>query len=418
MNAFPRSDWPPRACALCQQRRTANPTFRVFFRLDFWGGWSAPCPAVEAEILQRPADRLTLNVAVAQKRWHTTTRAAAVSYQVPTSFTTYAAMDTEAMRRACVEFRDTLRRDTGTNLTAADCETLLSSTFTRSDNGEAVTLQTDPGRFYMSLGVPVADQTLPVDHADHSKVAWHCFREGAVVHKHEGCMNQLALCYFNGQGVRHDAAQAVAWFQKAADLGDLASKFALGSFYEKGNARAGVTKDAGRGFSLLCDTVEQGFSTALYSVAECYLWGLGVAKDAAHGVKPMREVTTQGNAVMAVMAQCYLTTCYWEGNGVEADTVHAALWCQTAADGGDARAIEMLPIIRTCSFCGTTPVRKHCERYRKVRYCNAVCQAAHWNRVTDPHKGHCRRAAVRRWAARQRQRSRYCIRLAVPDSMI
>ena len=76
-----------------------------------------------------------------------------------------------------------------------------------------------------------------------------------------------------------------------------------------------------------------------------------------------------------------------------ADTVQAALWCQRAADGGDAGAIDMLPLIRTCSFCSSSPARKHCERCRKVRYCNAVCQAAHWNREADPHKGHCRRAA-------------------------
>ena len=93
------------------------------------------------------------------------------------------------------------------------------------------------------------------------------------------------------------------------------------------------------------------------------------------------------------MAQSSLARCYMDGNGVEVDTVQAALWCQRAADSGDPGAIEMLRIIRTCNFCVSRPARQHCERCRKVRYCNAVCQAAHWNRETDPHKGHCRRAA-------------------------
>jgi len=75
---------------------------------------------------------------------------------------------------------------------------------------------------------------------------------------------------------------------------------------------------------------------------------------------------------------------------LEADTAQAAMWCQLAADGGDECAIEMLPVIRTCDFCGTTPARQHCERCRKVRYCSAACQAAHWNRATDPHKGPCK----------------------------
>jgi hypothetical protein len=45
----------------------------------------------------------------------------------------------------------------------------------------------------MSLGVAVADQTLPLDQADHWKVVWYCYREAAVVHKQRGSMNRLAL---------------------------------------------------------------------------------------------------------------------------------------------------------------------------------------------------------------------------------
>jgi hypothetical protein len=39
-------------------------------------------------------------------------------------------MAPDARRRACVAFRAKLSRDTGTDLTAAACEELLSSTFT------------------------------------------------------------------------------------------------------------------------------------------------------------------------------------------------------------------------------------------------------------------------------------------------
>ena len=295
------------------------------------------------------------------------------------------------MRRMCVEFRVKLSRDTGTNLTAADCETLLFSRFRRPDNGEEVTLQTDPGMFYMSLGVAVEGQGLPLVHADHLEVAWYCYREAAVVHTHRGSMKRLAICYY-GRGVSHDAVQAGAWYQKAADLGDLPSKFALGSFLVHGDPRAGVTKDAGRGFALLREAVERGYGAALYNMSVCYLNGEGVEKDAAHAVTLLSEAATQDDASTG-MAQSALAACYMEGVGVEADTEQAALWCQRAADGGDAQAIQMLSNIRTCTFCGTTAARKHCERCRKVRYCNTTCQAAHWNRETDPHKGHCRRAA-------------------------
>ena len=100
------------------------------------------------------------------------------------------------MRRACVEFRVKLSRDTGTNLTAADCETLLCSRF---GYNREVSLETDPGRFYASLGAAVADRELPLVHADHLKVAWYCHREAAVVHAHPGSMNRLARCYYDGR---------------------------------------------------------------------------------------------------------------------------------------------------------------------------------------------------------------------------
>jgi len=202
-------------------------------------------------------------------------------------------MDPEARRRACVDFRVKLRRDTGVNLTAADCARLLDNTY-ESDG-----------------------------------------REGFL----------------------------------------------------------GLARDAARGFELSRQAVAEGYSPARYQVGMCYLAGVGVEKDAAHGVSLLRQVLTQESAWTA-NAQFALALCYRDGEGVEVDTVQAALWCQRAAEGGVAEAIENLAIIRTCNFCGTTPARKHCERCRKVRYCDTMCQAAHWNRATDPHKELCRRRAA------------------------
>jgi hypothetical protein len=73
-----------------------------------------------------------------------------------------AAMDPEARRRACVELRAKLSRDTGTNLTTATCEQLLRKTFRPAGGGERVSLQSDPGQFYACLGGAIAAQTLGV----------------------------------------------------------------------------------------------------------------------------------------------------------------------------------------------------------------------------------------------------------------
>ena len=193
-----------------------------------------------------------------------------------------------------------------------------------------------------------------------------------------------------------DPAQAAVWSQKAADLGDAASKHTLGALFVHGDAQAGVMKDAARGCALLREAVEQGYGLALYKVARCYLKGEGVEKDAAHAVNLLRQVIDQEDDTKSD-AEIALAVCYMEGNGVEADTVQAAVWCQNAVTSGSEYAFSNLAIIRRCHFCGSTPARQLCDRCLKVRYCDRQCQLAHRNRDTDPHKGpckeHCRRAA-------------------------
>jgi TPR repeat protein len=199
-------------------------------------------------------------------------------------------MDLEGWHRACVAFRVKLSRDTGVNLTAATCESLLGAAF-QGEGGQEASLWRVPGIFYASLGAASANQnqTLPLVHPDHEKVACYCYREAAEVHKHPAGMRILAGCLFRGQGVTEDPAQAVAWYQKAADLGDVSAKASLSAFFLHGDARAGVAQDAARGFALLGEAVDQGHGVALQLLAQCYLRGEGVEKDAVHGVSLLRQ---------------------------------------------------------------------------------------------------------------------------------
>jgi hypothetical protein len=47
-------------------------------------------------------------------------------------------------------------------------------------------------------------------------------------------MYHLADCYLQGIGLEPDAAEAVKWFRKAAELGDVSSMLALISCYKNG----------------------------------------------------------------------------------------------------------------------------------------------------------------------------------------
>ena len=60
-------------------------------------------------------------------------------------------MDPEARRRACVAFRVKLSRDTGVNLSAADCESLCEATFQGEGREQQASLQSNPGIFYAEL---------------------------------------------------------------------------------------------------------------------------------------------------------------------------------------------------------------------------------------------------------------------------
>jgi len=333
------------------------------------------------------------------ERWPYTTRRATHSPrpappQPPPNINTTAASACTAMkpgawRRACVEFRAKLSRDTSANLPAAVCEELLATTF----DGGHVSLQSNPGLFYACLGEAIADEVFAPDLQDRSEVTCWCYREAAEVHAHPGGMNRLAACYYMGIGVTEDPPQAAVWFQKAADLGEAGAKAAMGGFLVYGDEPSGVHKDVARGFELLREAVELGLSEALFPLAHCYLAGDGVEKDAAHGVALLRQAVEQSSDEQRTMAQTSLAKCYYQGEGVEADTVQAVLWCQRGAQGGEAEAIELLPVYQECDLCGSSPARQLCSRCRKVRYCNAACQRAHWNRETYPHKRHCRRAA-------------------------
>jgi len=114
-------------------------------------------------------------------------------------------MAPEARRRACVEFRVKLSRDTGTNLPAAVCEELLGGTFGRP-GGLQVSLQSNPGLFYSSLGAAIATQMHSVVIPNRVMVAWWCCREAAEVYSDPAGMGLLAECYLRGQGVTQAGA--------------------------------------------------------------------------------------------------------------------------------------------------------------------------------------------------------------------
>jgi len=110
---------------------------------------------------------------------------------------------------------------------------------------------------------------------------------------------QLGLRYLQGNGVEKNPAEAVKWYQKAA---------------------------------------QQTNHVALFSLARMYENGQGVARDRAEALKYYRRAADEGYEV----AQRILSGMYARGHLVQRDPVEAFKWARRAAGSGDPYARTLL----------------------------------------------------------------------------
>ena len=142
---------------------------------------------------------------------------------------------------------------------------------------------------------------------------------------------KLGSCYYYGKGVAIDYIQAVEWYRKAAEQGDAAAQYALGVCYNNGE---GVTQDFDEAIKWCRKAAEQGDAYAQYSLGYCYYYGNGVAIDYIQAVEWYRKAAEQGDAY----AQYSLGVCYSNGEGVTQDFDEAIKWYRKAAEQGNAYA--------------------------------------------------------------------------------
>jgi TPR repeat protein len=82
--------------------------------------------------------------------------------------------------------------------------------------------------------------------------------------------------YHDGEGVSRDYAEAIAWYQKAAERGDVKAQYNLGEAYHKGE---GVSKNNAEAVRWYRMAAEQGHAKAKYCLGVMYHNGEGVPKD-------------------------------------------------------------------------------------------------------------------------------------------
>jgi TPR repeat protein len=81
---------------------------------------------------------------------------------------------------------------------------------------------------------------------------------------------------YKGLGINKDMGNAIIWFEKSANQGNVDAKNLLGTFYLKG---IGVPKSTDRGLELIISAATEGHPAAFHNLGLVYQLGLGVPRN-------------------------------------------------------------------------------------------------------------------------------------------
>jgi TPR repeat protein len=149
----------------------------------------------------------------------------------------------------------------------------------------------------------------------------------------------VGIAYAQGDGVAKDWQLAATFIRHAAERGNVAAQFVLGTLYTTGDSS--LPKDYTEAATWWRKAADQGDADAEEGLGTLYANGLGVLKDDTEALKWFRKAADQGSAKGQFRAgQTYLL-----GNGVEVDLKRAAEWFQRAATQGYTEAQGVLAVM-------------------------------------------------------------------------
>ena len=139
----------------------------------------------------------------------------------------------------------------------------------------------------------------------------------------------MAMFACSAHALGDDQAALLKRVQTAAKAGDAKAEYQLANLYLSG---AGVRKDAAKAAAWYRKAADQGYGPAQSELGALYLRGIGVPKDEAQAIVWVRRAAEQGE----VIAQSDLGMLYLNGQGVEQDNAQALVWLRKAAEQGSA----------------------------------------------------------------------------------
>lgn len=135
-----------------------------------------------------------------------------------------------------------------------------------------------------------------------------------------------------------EPSESFRWYARAAERGHPEANMQTGLMLSNG---AGAPRDLERAIGYLQKGMEGGDVAAKAILAECYLFGKGVAKSEPVAIELLTEAAAAGN----VRAMNRLGTCYHQGTGVKQNYAEALRYFQQAADLGNDEAAGNLGVL-------------------------------------------------------------------------
>lgn len=99
--------------------------------------------------------------------------------------------------------------------------------------------------------------------------------------------------YDKGDGVRRDTKAALAWYSRAAALGEPAAQAEVGGFYEEGYK---VPENWALAVRLYQASATQGWSKGQFALGRAYQFGIGVPQDRKQAIAWFQKSAAQGHA--------------------------------------------------------------------------------------------------------------------------
>jgi len=153
---------------------------------------------------------------------------------------------------------------------------------------------------------------------------------------------QLAFAYLRGDGVEKNPLSALRWATQAAGRGEPVAQYLLGTLYQKGPQRPGITADPPRAFKLFTAAAEKGNIKAMHNLAIAYAEGLGTQKDEAKAAHWFQRAAERGYVDSAFD----LAVLYERGLGVKQSLTDALRWYSIAAMAGDKPSADRAAFLR------------------------------------------------------------------------